>query len=128
MMPDKTTQEMLRAISANLSAADIDLAALKAHLVGLLTHLASQEGRTDENCKAVDSFFCLDDTWPEKELPVDFHDLLADMGGALHDTVESPEIAENFDSTPEQLLHRARRLGTEPTAAGYSRSARNPKP
>jgi hypothetical protein len=127
-MPDKTTQESLRSISASLNAADIDLAALKVHLVGLLMHLSSPEGRTDENCRAVDSFFCLDNTWPEEALPVDFHDLLADMGGTLHDTVGSPEIAENFDSTAEQLLNRARKLSTEPTAPGYSRSARNPEP
>jgi hypothetical protein len=127
MMSDKTTQERLRAISASLTATDIDLAALKAHLVGLLRHLASAEGRTDENCKAVDSFFCLDDTWSERGLPADFHDLLADVGGALHDTIGNPDIAQNFESTPEQLLGRARRLGTEPVAAGYSRAHSSPR-
>ena len=33
-------------------------------------------------------------------------DILGDMGSALHDTVQTPEMAENFDCTPEQLLTR----------------------
>ena len=28
------------------------------------------------------------------------------MGSALHDTVQTPEMAENFECTPEQLLTR----------------------
>jgi hypothetical protein len=45
-------------------------------------------------------------------LPEPFVDILADMGSALHDTVSAPLIAANFQSTPEQLLERARRLLT----------------
>jgi hypothetical protein len=41
-------------------------------------------------------------------------EVLSDMGGALHDTVSNPEIAENFDSTPELLLDRLRLKGTSP--------------
>jgi hypothetical protein len=29
------------------------------------------------------------------------------MGGALHDTVQYPDIARNFEATPEQLLQPA---------------------
>jgi len=36
--------------------------------------------------------------------------VLALMGQALHDTVGSPKIAENFDCLLEQLLDRVRRL------------------
>jgi hypothetical protein len=32
------------------------------------------------------------------------------MGEALHDTVQAPEIAENFGCLPEQLLERVRHL------------------
>jgi hypothetical protein len=32
------------------------------------------------------------------------------MGGALHDTIGVPEIAVDLDSTPEQLLSRAKKL------------------
>jgi hypothetical protein len=33
-------------------------------------------------------------------------DVLRDMASALHDTVSAPEVAKNFESTPEQLLNR----------------------
>jgi hypothetical protein len=50
--------------------------------------------------------------WTEQNQPDDFHEMLALMGDALHDTVKSPEIANNFDCLPEQLLERVRRLKT----------------
>ena len=39
------------------------------------------------------------------------------VGGALHDTFSAPEIAENFLSTPEQLLGQLREIeiGSPPT-------------
>jgi hypothetical protein len=59
-------------------------------------------------------FFCLSEgwerEWTDQHLPDDFHDVLALMGQALHDTVRTPKIAENFDCLPEQLLDRVRRL------------------
>ena len=67
--------------------------------------MSSPAGRTDHNCRAVDRFLCLGDlSWPE--LPGPLGDVLADMAGALHDTVSSPAVALNFESTPEQLLQR----------------------
>lgn len=84
-----------------------DLQRLKNALIDLLEFLTTPEGRTNGNCRLVDFFICLGDfTYPE--LPDSFQDVIADMGGALHDTITSPEIAYNFDSTPEQLLARAR--------------------
>jgi hypothetical protein len=50
--------------------------------------------------------------WDADQLPEPFVDILNDMGSALHDTVSAPLIAANFQSTPEQLLERARRLLT----------------
>jgi hypothetical protein len=54
----------------------------------------------------------MSDDWERDwdELPEECIDILADMAGALHDTVKAPEIAHNFDSTPEQLLERAKKL------------------
>ena len=73
----------------------------------VLTFLATPEGRTDANCRAVDHFLCLGEfDWPD--LPSPLGDVLADMAGTLHDTVSAPEIAANFDSTPERLLARLR--------------------
>jgi hypothetical protein len=48
--------------------------------------------------------------WGEQNLPESFHDVLAMMGEALHDTVQAPETAENFGCLPEQLLERVRHL------------------
>jgi hypothetical protein len=39
------------------------------------------------------------------------------MAGALHDTCSAPVVARNFDSTPEQLFERLRRVNTEPDAS-----------
>ena len=75
---------------------------------GLLEYLSSPEGRTDANCVTTDLFFCLQEDWADawEDEPEWLADILADLGGALHDTFRHPDIAKNFDSTPEQLLAR----------------------
>jgi hypothetical protein len=92
------------------------LAGLKKSLEDLLKYLAGEQ-RTNANCWAVDLFFCLSQEWEcdwtDQNLPEDFHDVLAMMGEALHDTVQAPEIARNFDCLPEQLLDRVKRLRVE---------------
>lgn len=89
-----------------------DLHALKEALVALMSFLCETANRTDANCRAVDLFFMMDDHWSVRwdGLPEDFRELLDDIGGALHDTVSAPAIAESFASTPEQLRDRATRL------------------
>jgi len=74
--------------------------------------LCRPEHRTDANCSAVDLFFAVEDHWSVRweELPRDYQRVLDDIGGSLHDTVSNPDIAENFQSTPEQLLDRISRL------------------
>jgi hypothetical protein len=104
---------LLQQVYSDVLALPTDLHALKKNLVALLEYLSGQ-GRTNANCWAVDMFFCLSEGWErdctEQSLPDDFHDVLALMGEALHDTVKTPKIAENFDCLPEQLLERVRRL------------------
>lgn len=77
----------------------------------LLTFLASRKGRTDSNCRFVDYGLMHDDeVWDSIELievtDPNLADVIRDMAGALHDTVSAPNIAQNFESTPEQLLAR----------------------
>ena len=105
---------LLQQVYADVLANPVDLSALKRSLVALLEYLNST-GRTNANCWAVDLFFCLDEgwDWAEQNLPDEFHDVLAMMGEALHDTVVSPDIASNFGCLPEQLLQRARQLSDE---------------
>ena len=104
---------LLQGVYSAVLALPTDLHALRDSLTRLLEYL-SGAGRTNANCWAVDQFFCHSDDWErdwtEQNLPDDFHDMLSLMGQALHDTVQAPKIAENFDCLPEQLLERVRRL------------------
>ena len=69
------------------------------------------DNNTDENCRNVDNFISTRiGSSQRKHLPHDIQEIISDMGGALHDTHTSPEIAKNFESTPEQLLHRLSRI------------------
>ena len=105
---------LLQRVYSEVLASPADLPALKESLIDLLEYL-NTEGRTAANCWAVDMFFCLSEgwerDWTEQNLPEDFHEVLALMGEALHDTVGASKIAENFDCLPEQLLDRVKRLG-----------------
>jgi hypothetical protein len=107
---DASLRPLLERLHLNLICRPFDSAAIKAAMLGLLEFLASPSGRTDANCRAVDSFLMLDEAWSADELPQSFVDILSDMSGALHDTVLAPDIAANFESTPEQLLERAKQL------------------
>ena|SRR5690348_748772 len=107
-------KSLLRRVYDDALGSPVNLAALKHSLMELLRYL-SAEGRTNANCWAADLFFCSDDNlwerdWTEQNLPDSFHDVMAMMGQALHDTVTSPDIAGNFDCLPEQLLERVKRL------------------
>ena len=99
----------LERVYIEIERPESDLHTLVMVLRALLRFLASPEGRASANCWATDLFFMRDEHWSERRwahLPQPLQDMLADMGGALHDSVDYPEIAENFDSTPDQLLAR----------------------
>ena len=104
---------LLRSVYVGVLSDPKNLAQLKKDLEQLLEFLQG-EGRTNANCWAVDLFFALSEGWErdwvDAGLPEDFHDVLAMMGEALHDTVRSPKIASNFDCLPEQLLDRVKCL------------------
>jgi hypothetical protein len=109
---DATLRPLVERLHQCLTLRPVDSQALKAAIVGVLEFLASAKGRTDANCRAVDYFLAQDEAWDADQLPEPFVDILADMSSALHDTVSAPLIAANFQSIPEQLLERARRLLT----------------
>jgi len=104
---------LLGSVYRGVLASPTDLTGLKKSLEDLLEFL-SGVGRTNANCWAVDLFFCASEgwerDWTDQDLPDDFHDLLSLMGQALHDTVQNPGIAWNFEGLPEQLLDLAKRL------------------
>jgi hypothetical protein len=103
---------LLEAVYGEIARRPSDLAGLKSALEHLLEFPCSTEGGTNANCWAADLFFCLGEGWEVdwEHLPDEFGDILGDMGGALRDTVQSPEVATNFDSTPERLVERLRAI------------------
>jgi len=105
LQPDTSLQSLMQSVRDALLASPLDAAAVKASLVALFEYLSSPVGRTHANCCAVDTFFCLDDDLPLDRLSDSLQDIFAHMD-ALHDTITAPQIAENFRSTPEQLLER----------------------
>ena len=106
---DAKLRPLMQSLRDRLTDRTPDLASIKGSLVALLEYLSSAIGCTDSNCRAVASFFWLDDEWPMELLPEDFQEVFAHMD-SLDDTVSASQTAQNFDSTPEQLLQRARLL------------------
>lgn len=107
---DEVLRPLLRRLHDELQRTPAELPALRAAIIAVLEVLASPPGRTDANRRAVDSFLMHDEAWDADRLPQSYADVLSDMAGALHDSITAPDIAANFESTPEQLLERARRL------------------
>ena len=111
---DKHVSAQLRPLLArvynNIHMPQCYLPELKDSMIALFSFLCDPQNRTSANCRAVDLFFCICDHWETRweNLPKEYQDILDDVGGILHDTVSSPEIAKNFDSTPEQLLERVK--------------------
>ena len=104
--------DLLAGVYAQVQRDPLDLPALRSALGALLRYLASPAGRTNANCWAADSFFMHNDRWARDwdHLPEPYQDIFGALGGALHDTVSHPEVAQNFDSTPEQLLTRLEQI------------------
>ena len=87
----------------------LDQPALQYALDQLLAFLVSAGGRTDANCCAIDRFFAnFDGRW--SHLPPVLASVFEDLSGTLHDTVYAPQIAAHFESLPEQLLNRLRKI------------------
>lgn len=107
---DAALRPLLERLHSSLVHTPVQLADVRAAIIGVTEFLSSPIGRTDANCRAVDFFLMQDEAWDAGLLPESYVDVLNDMSGALHDTVTAPDIAANFESTPEQLLERARRL------------------
>ena len=69
---DATLRPLMQSLRDRLTDRTPDLASIKGSLVALLEYLSSAIGCTDSNCRAVASFFWLDDEWPMELLPEDF--------------------------------------------------------
>jgi hypothetical protein len=82
-------QKLVAVVRGCIIEQPTDLQKLNASLEGLLTFLTTPAGRTDQNCKEADLYFCLNDdngfNWDH--LPEDYQLILDDIGGQLHDTI-----------------------------------------
>ena len=109
--PDAQVVASFEAVRNELLLPEPSVQRLRSIVMDLLEFLASRQGRTDSNVRFIDYGLSNDDDlWDRIELveiedPI-LADVVRDMAGALHDTVKAPNIASNFDSTPEQLLAR----------------------
>ena len=115
---DPSLRPFLESVYDQLTQIPPDYLALKNGLEQLLTFLCSPVGRTHANCVETDRFFFQHDDWSVSwdHLADEYTNVLSDIGGLLHDAVSAPEIADNFDSLPEQLLARTRALSSTPGA------------
>lgn len=91
---------------------DGQAAALRSALEELVAFLTTPAGRTDANLCVTDAFFSGIEGWdkPLGGIPPALRAIINDLGGALHDTIYAPHIASNFESLPEQLLERLRKI------------------
>lgn len=102
---------LIEDVYQQINKPDSNLSAIKVYLEKLFIYLTTSTGRTSANCYTTDLFFTLANWNVNWEVyPERLKEIIDDIGGALHDTITHPEIAENFSSTPEQLLDRIRNL------------------
>jgi len=83
-------------------------------IINLMTFLSGQEGRIRDNLVFVSLFTAIDDDWEisdsYEQIPEDYLEILGYIEGSLDDTIDNPDIAENFGGLPEQILEKAREL------------------
>ena len=103
---------LLSAVYNHIHESPVNLTLLKKSLINLMSFLSQCKYHTDKNCHAVNLFFAIEDHWNARwdNLPEEFRLILDDIAMCLHDTVSAPNIAKNFDSTPERLLKRIEQL------------------
>jgi hypothetical protein len=103
----------LRDVHQDLVRSRLDLARLKRSLEELLAYL-SGDGRTEDNCRSTDAFFCL--LTAEHPRLVDrlpagaWQDVVDDLGIDLGASLSEPETAERAGTSPERMLDRIRSL------------------
>lgn len=112
MKTEMVLDELLNHLRSTVLSPEFSKEKVLYAMEAILSWLNIPKNNTDDNCRRVD-YFVSYELMPEgryKELPEDIHAILFDMGATLHDTHTSPQVAENFDSTPGQLLARVRKL------------------
>src|ERR1043166_4123459 len=104
MNSDPTLINLLRELKVAALASEFSEDRLITVMKNLLLWLNQPENNTDGNCKQIDYFISVEIMGEKQvqEIPESIGSILFDMGATLHDTHTSPQIAENFESTPAQ--------------------------
>ena len=108
----KELRSLLEEVFNSLDAEPVNLGHIRDSFVSLFSFLCKPENRTNQNCTNVDWFFAINSHWNRSNKYPEQHRNLLDNIGCLHDTFYAPEIAKDFESTPEQLLAQAKELIT----------------
>ena len=104
---------LVEQVQMTVATETVDLPWLVRSLDGLLQHYLLPKAARMRTVAMLILYFMKHEEWAEGSLPDAIHDIFADMSGALHDTCSAPDVAQNFDSTPEQLLARLGNISTE---------------
>jgi hypothetical protein len=116
ILTTKSLQDGLAGLRKALGCRARGSVAVARAVQGILEFLCSPSNDNDENCASAGHFILLDLLEdPEikaavSELPDELGLIIEDMGSFLDDVHTAPDIARNFESTPQQLLERLRKL------------------
>ncbi len=108
----KELQDSLDDLRNAVFAPVVDAPEVASQVRNILLFLMDPHNDTDENCTLVNNHVLLNILTNNKGqarvalLPEPLQGVLQDMGMTLHDTHGARQVAENFDSTPQQLYAR----------------------
>ena len=112
-------EHLLESLRRALRHTPVDVNACREVVRDILNRLMRSSAETDRACHDVNDFVLLkilcSDTLRKKLdcLPREVREVILDMGSCLHDTHSAPDIAQSFAATPEMLLDRLLKDGSE---------------
>jgi len=101
-------EDLLSALKDECTRRPVDEVGILRALEAVLAWLVRPENNTDENCTRVDLFVTLDIRGLLDVTTTGEAGRMLDCIMGLHDTHSYPEIAENFQAKPDQLLAQTR--------------------
>ena len=115
--PSPVVIELAEAVMLESTAEAVSLTAVRASMIALAEFLTTVTGRTHTNCVTVARLIDRVERWRRvnrnrarwQDLPEEYQDLLRSFG-CLELTFADPELAEQMETTPEQLVTAARAL------------------
>ena len=108
-------QTKLDHLEAALRCEQLDVLRVSGCVRQVVEYVNRADGGTPEECEVVSHFVLLTLLLDEqiksnmKLLPEALRRIIEDLGMNFHDTHSAPDVAHNFESTPQQLLARLER-------------------